>query len=153
MGTPREMISVGLINVDDPIHKARITSTWIQSPVLHLPTQNLYDKSQFAIHRIAGRKTTHFSKTTPNTSSTSPLSPLPVILASISAAKRRCSAAVTISISPSMEANSLSEEGVDVGKGSPRGDRGIFVNSSFADVLRPMNLPNTMYHIGLSVHA
>lgn len=49
---------------------------------VHLPTQN-------------------FSKTTPNTSSTSPLSPFPVILASISAAKRRCSAAVTISTSDS----------------------------------------------------
>lgn len=40
---------------------------------------------------------THFSKTTPSTSSTSPLSPFPVILASVSAARRRCSAAVTTS--------------------------------------------------------
>jgi len=41
----------------------------------------------------------HFSNTTPNTSSTSPASPRPVIRARQFAAERRCSAASTISLS------------------------------------------------------
>jgi len=50
---------------------------------------------------------THFSNTTPNTSSTSPASPRPVIRARQVAAARKCSAATTISHSSPWKASSL----------------------------------------------
>lgn len=56
---------------------------------------------QDAVLKDAVLKLTYFSNTTPNTCSTSPLSPLPVIFAKQSAAERKLSAASTMSISSS----------------------------------------------------
>src|SRR5579871_2694020 len=55
----------------------------------------------FCYKQVHEKMETYFSNTTPNTSSTSPASPLPVILARQSAAARKLSAATTMSISSS----------------------------------------------------
>jgi hypothetical protein len=66
---------------------------------LYFPTQNLCKIISHEKEKRKAVEDTHFSKTTPNTSSTSPASPRPVIRAKQFAAERRCSAARTMSLS------------------------------------------------------